>query len=251
VLTNLVHNAIKFTRPGGRVDLKAGAEVHGGELRLEFVVSDSGVGIEASKLGKIFDPFEQADRSTTRRYGGTGLGLAIVKRLVDLMGGTVEVRSRPEQGSTFTVRLSLPLAAAERSEDPAQPPRRGDFGHLRVLVAEDNPTNQLVAMAQLQSLGVQRVALAADGRKAVATALAEPFDLILMDIHMPEMDGCEAAAALRAAGVTVPIVAMTANVMEQDRLDYARAGMRDCVPKPMDLGRLREVLEQCVDLAVG
>jgi signal transduction histidine kinase len=251
VLTNLVHNAIKFTRPGGRVDLKAGAEVRGGDLRLEFVVSDTGVGIEASKLDKIFDPFEQADRSTTRRYGGTGLGLAIVKRLVDLMGGTIEVRSRPGQGSTFTVRLSLPLAAEAQGRAAPCPAGRGGWGHLRVLVAEDNPTNQLVAMAQLQSLGIDKVTLADDGRQAVAAALAGPYDLILMDIHMPEMDGCEAATALRAAGVTAPIVAMTANVMEQDRLDYARAGMLDCVAKPMDLGRLREALERCVDLAVG
>ena len=249
VLTNLIHNAIKFTRPGGRVELSSTAEIRAHVLVAELVVIDTGIGIAASKLEAIFDPFEQADRSTTRRYGGTGLGLAIVKRLVDLMGGTVEVHSKLGQGSRFTIRLTLPLVAEiSAADDP--PGEVSSFKHLRVLIAEDNVTNQMVAAAQLHSLGIDRITLVDGGRGAVAAATAEPFDLILMDIQMPEMDGFEATAMLRQAGITAPIVAMTANVMEEDRLNYAKAGMVACLPKPMDLLRLREVIEHFIEVAV-
>jgi signal transduction histidine kinase/ActR/RegA family two-component response regulator len=245
VLTNLVHNAIKFTARGGRVDVATAAEIHGNKLRVDFIVSDTGIGIDASKLERIFDPFEQADRSTTRRFGGTGLGLAIVKRLVDLMEGDVDVESEPGRGSRFKVRLALSVTPEDVGHEHLQRNSGSSFEHLRVLVAEDNPVNQLVAMAQLQSLGIDKVTIADDGQQAVAAAMDGAFDLILMDIQMPVMDGYEAAAVLRRAGVTVPIVAMTANVMASDRQAYATAGMIDCLAKPMDLDRLREIVEHC------
>ena len=244
VLTNLIHNAIKFTAAGGTVSVSANALRRGSKRDLAFEVSDTGIGIDPSKLQRIFDPFEQADRSTTRRFGGTGLGLAIVKRLVDIMGGSIEVESEPGKGSRFKVRLTLAAAppvaatAASGGNNPAT------FGALRVLVAEDNPTNQLVATAQLNSLGIHQVRIAENGRETVAAALQSRFDLILMDIHMPEMDGCEAAIALRRAGETAPIVALTANVMPRDRVTYREAGMTEHLAKPMDLGRLREVIER-------
>ena len=252
IMTNLVHNAIKFTPDGGSVEVLASGAIKDDALQLELTVKDTGIGIDEGSLEKIFDPFEQADRSTTRRHGGTGLGLAIVRRLLALMDGTIEVESQTGRGagSKFTVGLSLPLVAQAPTEDKLRL-ENVSFKHLRVLVAEDNMTNQLVAMAQLQSLGVDHVTLADDGRKAVAAAMNAPFDLILMDIHMPEMDGYEATAALRRAGVAVPIVAMTANVMEEDRLKYAQAGMVDCVAKPMDLSRLRDVIERHMQVEIN
>jgi CheY-like chemotaxis protein/two-component sensor histidine kinase len=246
-LTNLVHNAIKFTGSAGHVDVRLEVSSHPTAPTFVFSVADSGIGIEAEKLERIFEPFEQADRTTTRRFGGTGLGLAIVKRLTGLMGGSVEVHSELGKGSTFVIRLALPVCAADaeaEAEAERLPLAPATFHRLRVLVAEDNPTNQLVAAAQLQSLGIAEVTTANNGREALAEAAQAHFDLILMDIHMPEMDGCEAAMALRRAGSTVPIVAMTANVLPEDRAAYRDAGMVDYLSKPLSLNRLREVIER-------
>jgi signal transduction histidine kinase/ActR/RegA family two-component response regulator len=243
VLTNLVHNAIKFTKPGGTVHVAVAAQPRADAIEFEFVVDDTGIGIDATHLRRIFDPFEQADRSTTRRFGGTGLGLAIVKRLVNLMGGSIDVRSEPGRGTTFTVRLALPTAAPAALA-AGYSGRHPSFTRLRVLMAEDNPTNQLVATAQLNTLGIDQVTIAENGREVVAAAVEERFDLILMDIHMPDVDGFEATTALRRAGVITPIIAMTANVMPQDRSAYLDAGMVDYLAKPMDRERLRELIEQ-------
>jgi len=245
VLANLVHNAIKFTDPGGTVRVGVTAQTCGNALQFVFEVSDSGIGIASEKLQHIFEPFEQAERSTTRKYGGTGLGLAIVKRLCELMGGSIEVKSAVGQGSTFTMRLALPNAAAEPVvHAPGSDGHAADFGPLRVLLAEDNPTNQIVATAQLRALGIDRVTVAENGLEAVEVARQGRYDLILMDIQMPEMDGFDAARALRRAGVTTPIVAMTANVMPEERAAYLAAGMEDCLAKPMDLARLRQLVQQ-------
>ncbi len=245
VLTNLVHNAIKFTEPGGTARVGVTAQTRGDALQLVFEVTDTGIGIAPDKLHNIFEPFEQAERSTTRRYGGTGLGLAIVKRLAELMGGSVEVKSVVGQGSTFSLRLALPKAAAEPAARAAGPDGQpAGFAALRVLLAEDNPTNQIVATAQLQALGIDRVTLVENGSKAVEAALRGSFDLILMDIHMPEMNGFDAACALRRAGVATPILAMTANVMPEERAAYLAAGMEDCLAKPMDMARLRQLVQQ-------
>jgi len=252
VLTNLVHNAIKFTDPGGTARVGVTAQNCGNALQLAFEVSDTGIGIAPEKLHHIFEPFEQAERSTTRRYGGTGLGLAIVKRLAELMGGSVEVKSVPGQGSTFTLRIALPKVAAEPVVQAAISDERPvDFGPLRVLLAEDNPTNQIVATAQLQALGIDRVTVVENGSEAVEAALQGSFDLILMDIHMPEMNGFDAARTLRRAGVTTPILAMTANVMPEERAAYLVAGMDDCLAKPMDLARLRQLVQRHCSAALA
>ena len=247
VLTNLMHNAIKFTPPRGTVNLRVDSQPSGPLRDFVFEVRDNGIGIEESKLRHIFDPFEQADRSTTRRYGGTGLGLAIVRRLVDLMGGAVEVQSTPRRGSRFTVRVALEAAPALPPAAPAGP---GDetqaFGQLKVLVAEDNLTNQLVASAMLQSLGVHEVTITNDGREAIEAADRQEFDLILMDVQMPEVDGIEATGALRRRGLTVPIVAMTANVLATDRDMYLDSGMNDCLAKPIDRAQLRSLIKRLV-----
>jgi signal transduction histidine kinase/ActR/RegA family two-component response regulator len=244
ILTNLIHNAIKFTAPGGSVRVRATVQPKEGVRQLVFEVTDTGIGIDASKLRRIFEPFEQADRSTTRKFGGTGLGLAIVKRLIDMMGGRIDVESEPGKGSRFTVELLLPTAEpAPGAGAPAD--RRTDFAKLRVLVAEDNPTNQIVATAQLNALGIDQVSIAENGRDAVDAALRSQFDLILMDIHMPEMDGYEATNTLRRSGVTTPIVAMTANVLPENRAAYIEGGMIDYLAKPMDLARLRQLIQRC------
>jgi signal transduction histidine kinase/CheY-like chemotaxis protein len=244
ILTNVVHNAIKFTAPGGSVRVGAAVQPHEGGRQFVFEVCDTGIGIDASKLRRIFEPFEQADRSTTREFGGTGLGLAIVKRLIDMMGGRIDVESEPGKGSRFTIELVLPTAVpAPGVREAAE--RCAGFAKLRVLVVEDNPTNQMVATAQLNVLGIDQVSTAANGREAVDAALRNQFDLILMDIHMPVMDGYEATGLLRHSGVTTPIVAMTANVLPEDRAAYIQAGMIDCLAKPMDLARLRQLIQRC------
>jgi signal transduction histidine kinase/CheY-like chemotaxis protein len=243
VLTNLVHNAIKFTAPGGCVRVAVTMQGQGAARQFVFEVSDTGIGIDASKLQRIFEPFEQAERSTTRRFGGTGLGLAIVKRLVDLMGGSIEVDSEPGKGSKFTLHLALmttppvPVVEAATVGD-----NDSAFGHLRILIAEDNPTNQLVATAQLHTLGIDQVTVAQNGREAVDAALGEHFDLILMDVHMPVMDGYEATRLVRRSGVTTPIVALTANVLPEDRASYLDAGLVDYLAKPMDRALLRQMI---------
>jgi CheY-like chemotaxis protein len=245
VLTNLVHNAIKFTEPGGTVRVGVTSWPNGDTLQFVFTVGDSGIGIAAEKLQHIFEPFEQAERSTTRRYGGTGLGLAIVKRLTERMGGSIQVDSVPGQGSTFTLRLALPMAAVEPAvSSPVAGGDEIDLGRVRVLLAEDNPTNQIVATSQLQALGIHQVTVVDNGLGAVEAGRQGGFDLILMDIQMPEMNGLDATLALRRAGVKTPIVAMTANVMVEERVAYTDAGVDACLAKPMDLERLRQLVRQ-------
>jgi PAS domain S-box-containing protein len=239
VLLNLVGNAVKFTHAGSIV---IGGMVEGDGIRIE--VSDTGIGIPPEALAQIFRPFTQADASTTRRYGGTGLGLAIVRSLCEAMGGTCRAGSRPGHGSTFAVILPLPSAAAPvRAGDDGGP--GGRVAGLRVLLCEDNPVNQRVAGAMLARLGVE-VAVAGDGRAAVAAAAAGP-DLILMDCHMPEMDGFAATAAIRAAepaGRRVPIIALTADALPEDRARCLASGMDDHLSKPVRTDELARVLHR-------
>jgi PAS domain S-box-containing protein len=243
ILTNLVGNALKFTARGGIELAIRVAETPGPtKLLLEFAVSDSGIGMTAEEQERAFKAFSQADSSTTRRYGGTGLGLAICRRLVELMGGSIGVASRPGAGSTF--RLVLPF---ERSDHALQPQTRSlrdereRLAGLRVLLVEDNPTNRLVATRILEKTGAT-VALAEDGAQAVALLDAAPdaCDAVLMDIQMPVMDGIEATRRLRADARfdRLPIIAMTADAMSEDRQNCLDAGMQDYVSKPIDIAKL-------------
>jgi len=264
VLTNLLANAVKFTEDGA-VSLDVEGEADGDLARLRLAVRDTGVGIPADKLDAIFERFTQADASTTRRFGGTGLGLAIVRQLVQRMGGDVAVESRVGVGSTFTVRLALPLdrAPSLRVEPagPELPSRRPAPGppslrppaesgitppRRRVLLAEDNVVNQKVAARLLENLGC-RVDVAANGREAVELAGRLRYDLIFLDCQMPEMDGYEAAARIRrltAPRGAVPIVALTANAMVGDRERSLAAGMDEHLTKPVTQRALRAVLER-------
>jgi len=237
VLTNLLNNAIKFTERGGQVQL-AVRRVGGDATshRLAFDVRDNGIGISEAAQRRLFEPFTQADESTTRRFGGTGLGLAISKELVALMGGELSVTSTPGAGSTF--RVELTLAAARAPHDEAAP-RAGAgaddarLAGLHLLVAEDNPVNLQVVVAMLEGMGAQ-VTCVLDGMQAVAQCRDGHYDALLLDIQMPGMDGYEAARTIRAEGVRrLPIIAVTANAMSTDRDLALAAGMNDHLAKPL------------------
>jgi len=237
VLTNLLNNAVKFTERGGQVCLHArhlgsDADVH----RLAFEVRDNGIGISEAAQRRLFEPFTQADESTTRRFGGSGLGLAICKELVTLMGGTLSVESRPGVGSTFRIELALgTVAAAPEATGAESEPAAGDhrLAGLHLLVAEDNPVNLQVVVAMLEGMGA-RVDCALDGAQAVAQCRNGTFDALLLDIQMPGMDGYEAARRIRAEGARrMPIVAVTANAMSTDRDLALAAGMNDHLAKPL------------------
>ena len=240
VLVNLLGNALKFTHAGSiSLDLRATTEP--AAYVLEFTVADTGIGIPPEVQPQLFTRFMQADTATTRKFGGTGLGLAIVQQLVNLMGGTVQVRSAPGQGSRFAVTLPM-LTAREAAPASVWLDLPPPAATTRILIVEDNTTNQVVAFGMLRKLGYEEVRLAANGIEACEMALAEPFDLILMDCQMPEMDGYEATRRLRAAGCTTTIVAMTANAVKGDRERCLEAGMNDYLTKPIDLRLLRGIL---------
>jgi hypothetical protein len=237
VLTNLLNNAVKFTERGGHVLLRGRRT--GGDAashQLAFEVCDTGIGISEAAQQRLFEPFTQADESTTRRFGGTGLGLAISKELVGLMGGTLSVESRAGAGSTF--RIDLRLATADAPPEAAPPAAAADaadrrLGGLHVLVAEDNPVNLQVVVAMLEGMGA-RVACAVDGAQAVAQCRNGHYDALLLDIQMPGMDGYEAARRIRAEGARrMPIIAVTANAMATDRDLALAAGMNDHLAKPL------------------
>ncbi len=237
VLTNLLNNALKFTERGGQVRLSAWRL--GGDPashRLAFEVRDNGIGISKAAQRRLFEPFTQADESTTRRFGGTGLGLAISRELVTLMGGELSVESAPGAGSTFRIELTLAAAQTAQDADSSRLATRADDGRLaglHLLVAEDNPVNLQVVVAMLEGLGA-RVDCAFDGAQAVAQCRNGHFDALLLDIQMPGMDGYEAARQIRAEGARrLPIIAVTANAMATDRDLALAAGMNDHLPKPL------------------
>jgi CheY-like chemotaxis protein len=209
-------------------------------LRLRFEVEDTGIGIGADALPRLFQEFEQADSSTTRRYGGTGLGLAISRRIAELMGGEVGVTSQPGRGSLFWLEVPLPWQPAVESTEavgPAAPTLLPQFKGYRVLLAEDNPVNQEVAVAMLQRVGLE-VDVAADGQEALERTAGAAYDLVLMDVQMPRLDGLDATRALRRQGWDKPILAMTANAFAEEKDRCLAAGMDDHVSKPAVAGEL-------------
>lgn len=248
ILINILGNAVKFTPEGGEVSFTAADEgIEGGEAALTVVIRDNGIGMSEEFQQKIFEPFSQAEDGGRSKYKGTGLGMSIVKQLLDLMGGTIELQSAPGQGSTFTVRLRLPIEDA-----PAPVQEAGDaemdLTGLRVMLVEDNELNMEIAQFVLEECGVQ-VALAWNGKEALDLFVEKAehsFDVILMDVMMPVMGGLDAARAIRASGKadagTVPIVAMTANAYEEDRRAALEAGMDRHLAKPLERQELIQTL---------
>lgn len=245
VLINLLGNAFKFTEHGEiclRAHCRPGEH---GLILFEFSVSDTGMGIPAEQHDRIFSPFAQGQGGDNRRFGGSGLGLAICRRLLRLMGGDVSVTSQPGKGSTFTCTVALPAAAAEELPPPLK--SNSELAPLpanaHLLLVEDNSVNQQVALALLKKLGLTNVQIAADGEEALDRVAKNKFDLILMDCQMPRLDGYSATRTLRAGGHTLPIIAMTAHVLSDDRDKCLAAGMDDYLSKPVDL----PVLHACLD----
>ncbi|MHC1744399.1 MAG: PAS domain S-box protein [Syntrophobacteraceae bacterium] len=257
ILNNLVGNAIKFTDSGEvRVDVRLHNLIEQEEATLSFSVRDTGIGMTTAQMDKLFRPFTQADASTTRRFGGSGLGLSISKHLVELMDGTIQVTSEPGRGSTFSFSVVLgtvPQGSACEASDvhacpcpgSTQPRGLSSLEGVRVLVAEDNEVNQFVARAILQNAGLV-VSMVGNGREALEFLVREEFDLVLMDVQMPEMDGFEAVRRIRqdARLAAVPVIAMTAHAMSGDREKSLLAGMNDHVVKPIDPSALLSTLHQ-------
>ena len=239
VLNNLVSNAIKFTHQGSVTLGLSKGEASKTHQFVRFSVKDTGDGIDASEQERVFDAFTQANSSINRMHGGTGLGLQIVKSLVEAMGGTVYLKSAVGQGSEFYFELPFEIAdsvigAKEQESTPS-------FSNLTVLVAEDNDINQVVAKSLLEDTGL-KVTLANNGKEAVEIALKQHFDLILMDLHMPEMNGSEAALALRKANITIPIIAFTAAVVAEEIDKALASGMNGYLTKPVNKTELHAVL---------
>ncbi|MFP5258741.1 MAG: ATP-binding protein [Acidobacteriota bacterium] len=248
VLINLIGNAIKFTKQG---EISLSVDLDGrpvrNSVRLLFTIRDSGIGIAKNRLEEIFEAFSQAGLSSHAKYGGTGLGLSISKNLVQLMDGQIWAESEVGQGSTFFFTAAFGLAKEQsRSEPSAQPEVEPPFGSLRILLAEDNMINQLYAMELLKQRGHQ-VELAKNGYEAIEKLKVGNFDLVFMDVRMPDMDGTEAVKAIRSGGagqdkVNIPVVALTAYALKGDRDRFMADGMDDYLSKPIDLQELDRVM---------
>jgi CheY-like chemotaxis protein len=245
ILLNLLSNAVKFTE-SGTITVEVGAVPHGKDFDFSLAVRDTGIGIAPEKLAGIFRSFAQADASTSRRYGGTGLGLAISKRLAGLMGGDLIARSEPGVGSSFAFSVRLPpgdpasLGSSDSSLVTKVDPGSLDGSRVRILLAEDTVTNQRVISAMLAKYGF-RIEVAGNGLEAVEAVRSRPFDLVLMDVRMPEMDGIEATRQIRALEIKQPMItAMTADVI-QETVDLCfEAGMDEFLTKPV---RVQEILD--------
>jgi signal transduction histidine kinase/DNA-binding response OmpR family regulator len=247
MLLNYVSNALKFTA-SGRIAIAVAQAPGDDPTMIRFAVSDTGIGIPSNRRAELFSDFSQLDSSMERRYGGTGLGLAITRRLANLMGGEVGFESTFGKGSRFWFDVPLERTAApapDRIDDAKRAGAADREGPIKVLLAEDNRTNQLVARAMLERLGCE-VAIARDGVEAVDAMRQEAFDLVFMDIAMPNRDGIEATREIRALGFTQPIISLSANVLGEARDAGTAAGMDDHLLKPLDRPKLAATLRRFV-----
>jgi len=249
VVLNLTSNALKFTKDGYVRICAALEDIVGEEVVLRFTVTDSGIGLTEEQQKVIFEPFRQADGSTTRHYGGIGLGLSISKRLVELMGGQIGVISNPGEGSTFwfTARFGLIETAAQPTLVKfAAAVDAACFRPRRILVAEDNPVNQRVVRKLLERRG-HTVVLAETGAVALRKAEEQVFDVVLMDVQMPEMDGLTAIRFLRERdrrrGAHTPIIVLTAHAMQGDRERFLSAGADGYITKPIQIDQLQAEID--------
>jgi signal transduction histidine kinase len=244
ILTNIIDNAIKFTESG---KVTVSVDKHSQDeqkVTLLFTVQDTGIGIAEDKLTDIFESFTQADNKNNRKYGGTGLGLAIAKRLVDAQGGKIWINSIPDEGSSCQIVLSFPIA--RQPENPAAALPEPTLKTIRVLVAEDNEVNQLIIGKVLKDAKFKLI-FASDGEQVLKELARQEFDVILMDIQMPGMDGLEAIKRIRNSPEpyhTIPIIALTAHVQKEETEQYIIAGATDCLPKPFQPHVLISRIEQ-------
>jgi CheY-like chemotaxis protein/HPt (histidine-containing phosphotransfer) domain-containing protein len=250
VLLNLLGNGIKFTTEGAvRLSVRL-VRSEGSTVRLGFAVSDTGIGIAPEAQGRLFTEFTQVDSSISRRFGGSGLGLAICRRLIERMGGTIGVESAPGKGSTFHFDVMLTLPRGDMAPAAAPVPE-GAVAPRRILIAEDNATNRLVATRMLERMG-HRVEAVEHGRAAVEAVQRGGFDLVLMDVMMPEMDGLAATEAIRRLGgaaAGIPIIGLTANAMAADQERCLAAGMTHFETKPISASRLAAAIARVLELA--
>ncbi|HFH4003304.1 ATP-binding protein [Pseudomonas aeruginosa] len=247
ILVNLLGNALKFTEEGAiHLSLEWQALDHD-VLWLTCAVHDSGIGISPERLEHMFDAFQQADSSISRRYGGTGLGLAIARTLAERMGGTLQAESKEGSGSTFTLEIPLPFQQSPAHRQQAVGDAAPIAAGQEILLVEDNPVNQTVIEAMLRSLGY-RVTLVADGIQAVRSAERQRYDAILMDCRLPVLDGYSATREIRAQenGRRVPIIALTANALQGDRENCLQAGMNDYLAKPFKRAELQRILQRWI-----
>jgi signal transduction histidine kinase/DNA-binding response OmpR family regulator len=243
VLLNLASNAVKFTERGGMTVTVTCKSRDDGHATVEWSVSDTGIGIPPDRIGGLFTDFAQADVSISRRFGGTGLGLAISRRIIEQMGGAIGVSSVPGSGTTFRFSLTLPWSGKTVSDQPTDRVGAEDLKSaiavlgrpLRILIAEDDATNRMVVVKMLQEFAAQ-TRIVTDGAQAVQAASEADYDLILMDVRMPEMDGLAATRVIRTRGgrfARLPIIALTANAFAEDMKQCREAGMSDFLPKPL------------------
>ena len=256
VLVNILGNAVKFTPDGGTITFETsylpGADER--HILVRYRVADTGVGMSEEFIGHIFDEFSQEESSARTQYKGTGLGMAITKRYVDLMGGTISVESRKGEGSTFTVELPMELTDERGIQKREYAADSSDLTGVRVLMAEDNDLNAEIATIQLEELGIL-VTRVSDGGQAVRAFAQNPpdtFDIILMDIMMPEMDGYEATAAIRGLhsrpdALQIPIIAMTANAFVEDVQASMDAGMNGHLSKPIVMSEVVKTIARNLD----
>lgn len=252
LVMNLLSNALKFTSRDGQIGLTIEVEdvldqnaepLPQGSMALKLTVSDTGIGIAESRLEQIFDAYQQAETHTSRIYGGTGLGLSLCRQIANLMGGEIEVESTLGEGSTFTAHIVVQQSNSANSCLDPQPNEPVPLAGMKVLVAEDNPTNRKVIEMLLKRLQVD-VCIVDDGQQLLNCFHEVAPDLILMDCHMPVMDGFEATKALRKQGVDVPIFALTAGVSTEERVECANIGMNEVLTKPVTLQSLKQALQK-------
>ncbi len=261
VITNLVNNALKFTNTGGLITLSVNQKkvgIHHGKIMLDFYIEDTGVGIKSKHLDNLFNPFTQADLSSTRKYGGTGLGLSISKKIIEKMNGEIDIKSEYGKGTTFHFNCLFGLPTKEMKEQlnckSGQSKNEKNIMQYkekiigsRILVAEDNPVNQQIIKIILKKANLI-VEIANNGLEAIGLLKDEKFDAILMDIQMPEMDGLEATKRIREIPdhKNLPIIALTANAMDKDKQMCRLAGMNDFITKPIDAEKLFKTLSELI-----
>lgn len=255
ILCNLASNAIKFTSHGSVWMHVHGKSREDGSWQLRFEIQDCGIGIPKEALPRMFQPFSQVDSSTTRKFGGTGLGLSICKQLVDLMGGDIGVDSRESHGSTFWFAVTLKEggSTAVTSEKEVTPETQASAQRLRLLVAEDNSVNQMIVSKMIEKLG-HKATIVANGQEALEVLQLAPYDMVIMDCQMPELDGYEATRRIRQLSQEnlrkIPVIAMTAHAMTGDREKCLECGMNDYVTKPTKIMDLRSAIERCLNLII-